>query len=104
MLDLRPNNLETSSCGRLLYHGKELCELGQSHRVFFALAKVSTVTTTANISKSSSSDDESSNCLRRRDLFLGMVLDRQMFWNMNNLDHLEADGTFPQYIARNRSI
>jgi hypothetical protein len=63
MLDSPPNNLDTSSRGPLLYHGKELYDLGQSHRVFLALAKVSTITAADNITQSSSSDDESSNCL-----------------------------------------
>jgi hypothetical protein len=64
MLDSPPNNLETSSRGRLLCHGKAFYDLGQSHRVFFlALAKVSTITAADNMEQSSSSDDESSNCL-----------------------------------------
>jgi len=40
---------------------------------FLALAKESTITAADNMSKSSSSDVESSNCLRKRDLFLDMI-------------------------------
>jgi hypothetical protein len=73
MLDSPPCNLETTSCARLLYHGEELYGLRQSHRVFLALAKESTITAADNMSKSSSLDVESSNCLRKRDLFLDMI-------------------------------
>jgi hypothetical protein len=47
--------------------------------VFFSLAKVSTIAAVPNIKQSSSSDDESSNCVRRRDLFLDMIPERQIY-------------------------
>ena len=42
--------------------------------------------------ESSSSDHESSNCLRARDLFLDMIPDQQVFRNINNLVQLDAHG------------